>query len=80
MLGGVVFTATQLAISIVALASVEQAESPVNVPDTQVFPESISVTWDGTLLIAGSEKGFIYKAAPGTTAARTWIPHEARAR
>jgi hypothetical protein len=52
-----VSTAMQLAISAVALASAAQAASPVNVADTRVFPESISVTSDGTLLIAGSEKG-----------------------
>jgi hypothetical protein len=48
----------------------------VNVADTRVFPESISVTSDGTLLIAGSEKGIIYKAAPGATVAQTWITRE----
>jgi hypothetical protein len=30
--------------------------APVTVSDTRVFPESISATSDGTLLIAGSEK------------------------
>jgi sugar lactone lactonase YvrE len=70
------FATALLAASIVALASAAQAESPVAVPDTRVFPESISVTSDGTLLIAGSEKGIIYKAAPGAAAAQPWITRE----
>ena len=69
----IVTTAAQLAISVVALASIAQAESPVNVPDTRVFP---GVTSDGTLLIARSEKGIIYKAAPGATTAQPWISRE----
>jgi hypothetical protein len=72
----IVSTAAQLAFAAVALASAAQAASPVNVADTRVFPESISVTSDGTLLIAGSEKGIIYKAAPGATVAQTWITRE----
>ena len=72
----VVRSAVGLAICGVALASTARAASPVNVPDTRVFPESISVTSDGTLLIAGSEKGIIYKAAPGATTAQPWISRE----
>jgi outer membrane protein assembly factor BamB len=60
------------------LATVARAEaaSPVTVNDTRVFPESISATSDGTLLIAGSEKGIIYKAPPGATTAEPWITRE----
>jgi hypothetical protein len=72
----IVFTAAQLAVSFIALASVAEAASPVTVQDTRVFPESISVTSDGTLLIAGSEKGIIYKASPGATVAQPWISRE----
>ena len=72
----IVVTAAQLAISVIALASGAEAASPVTVPDTRVFPESITVTSDGTLLIAGSEKGIIYKAAPGATVAQPWISRE----
>jgi len=72
----IVFTAAQLAISVIALAAVAEAASPVTVADTRVFPESITVTSDGTLLIAGSEKGIIYKAVPGAAAAQPWISRE----
>jgi outer membrane protein assembly factor BamB len=71
-----VFTVAPLVMSAIALASAAQAASPVTVADTRVFPESISVTSDGTLLIAGSEKGIIYKASPGATAAQPWISRE----
>jgi hypothetical protein len=57
-------------------ATIAQAASKVTVLDTRVFPESISATSDGTLLIAGSEKGIIYKAAPGGTTAQAWISRE----
>src|ERR1700691_4448624 len=73
---GFVLTAVQLAISAIALSSFAEAASPVTVTDTRVFPESISVTSDGTLLIAGSEKGIIYRAAPGATTAQAWISRE----
>jgi hypothetical protein len=69
-------TAARLAISLTTFTAVAQAESPVTVSDTRVFPESISATSDGTLLIAGSEKGIIYKAAPGATKADAWISRE----
>jgi hypothetical protein len=72
----VVLSAVRLAVCGVALASAAHAASPVNVPDTRVFPESISVTSDGTLLIAGSEKGIIYKATPGAATAQPWISRE----
>jgi hypothetical protein len=64
------------AISVTAFATIAQAASPVTVSDTRVFPESTSATSDGTLLIAGSEKGIIYKATPGSTTAQTWISRE----
>jgi hypothetical protein len=72
----IVVAATRLGIWVMALAAAAHAASLVTVPDTRVFPESISVTSDGTLLIAGSEKGIIYKAAPGATAAQPWISRE----
>jgi hypothetical protein len=44
--------------------------------DNRRFPESISGTSDGTLLIAGSEKDIIYKTSLGATAAEPWISRE----
>jgi sugar lactone lactonase YvrE len=75
-IGRRIIAAAALAVSAVALAAAAEPASPVSVPDTRVFPESISVTSDGTLLIAGSEKGVIYKAAPGAATAQPWISRE----
>jgi hypothetical protein len=72
----VIRSAVRLAICGLALTSAAHAASPVDVPDTRVFPESISVTSDGTLLIAGSQRGIIDKAAPGAATAAPWISRE----
>jgi hypothetical protein len=72
----IVSTAAGCAVSLTLFTAIAQAASPVTVSDTRVFPESISATSDGTLLIAGSEKGIIYKATPGATTAQAWISRE----
>jgi hypothetical protein len=68
--------AAWIALSAVAAATAVEAASPVTVKDTRVFPESITATSDGTLLISGLEKGIIYGAAPGATTAEAWITRE----
>lgn len=67
--------ASAVAVSVLALSPARAAD-PVPIPDTRVFPESISVTPDGMLLIAGSEKGIVYRALPGEAAAKPWISRE----
>jgi sugar lactone lactonase YvrE len=44
----------------------------VTIEDTNVYPESISSTANGTLF-AGSVKGIIFRAAPGSSTAQAWI-------
>ncbi len=44
----------------------------VTIADTNVYPESISSTSDGTLF-SGSVKGIIYRATPGSSEAEGWI-------
>lgn len=46
----------------------------IRIMDTQVFPESITSTADGTVY-AGSVKGVVYKAEPGSAEAHPWILH-----
>jgi len=46
----------------------------IRIMDTQVFPESITSTADGTVY-AGSVKGIVYKAMPGSAEALPWIEH-----
>lgn len=44
----------------------------IQIMDTGVFPESISSSSDGTVY-AGSTKGIVYRAAPGSAQALPWI-------
>lgn len=54
-----------------------QAQLPdIRIMDTQVFPESITSRSDGTVY-AGSVKGNVYRAAPGSGEAHPWIRHSA---
>src|SRR5690242_4819270 len=52
------------------------AQQVVTINDTRVFPESITSTTDGTLIIGSTEKGNVYKAAPGAKTAELWISKE----
>ncbi|HJS86745.1 MAG TPA: hypothetical protein VJ779_14910 [Acetobacteraceae bacterium] len=49
------------------------APSEVTVPGDRVFPESITATSDGTLIIGSLGEGGIYRAAPGASTADLWI-------
>jgi len=63
------------AIAAVAWGVAHAAQAPlpdVTIDDTNVYPESISSTANGTLF-SGSVKGIIYRAAPGSTRAQAWI-------
>lgn len=64
-----------LAIGALAFSTAHAADdllSDVLIDDTNVFPESLSSTRDGTLYI-GSMKGIIFKAPPNRTKAQAWI-------
>jgi hypothetical protein len=52
-------SAASWVISLTAFATIARAASPATISGTRVFPESVSATSDGTLLIAGSEKGIM---------------------
>jgi len=57
------------------VAATAAAQLPdIRIMDTQVFPESITSTADGTVY-AGSVKGIVYKAMPGSAEALPWIEH-----
>jgi hypothetical protein len=51
----IAYSGRSWAISLTVFATIARAASLV----TRVFPESISATSDGTLLIAGSEQGIM---------------------
>ena len=44
----------------------------ITIDDTNVFPESMTSTYDGAVIF-GSAKGIIYKAKPGETLAKPWV-------
>lgn len=49
------------------------APSEVTIPGDRVFPESITATSDGTLIIGSLGQGGIYRVAPGASTAELWI-------
>ena len=46
----------------------------IRIMDTEVFPESITALNDGTVF-AGSVKGIVYRAEPGSAEAHPWVRH-----
>jgi hypothetical protein len=44
------------------------------IDDTRVFPESLTSTADGTIIIGSMVHGTVYRAAPGVMKATPWIP------
>jgi sugar lactone lactonase YvrE len=49
------------------------APSEVTVDDTNVFPESITSTADGSVIFGSSTKPIIYRSDPGAATAEPWI-------
>jgi hypothetical protein len=47
--------------------------APVSIDDTNVFPESMTATSSGDLIIGSSGKGTIYRAKAGAAKAEVWI-------
>jgi sugar lactone lactonase YvrE len=66
------FLAGLLGVSGGALAQRTQ----IVIDDTQVFPESLTSTADGTVIIGSSAHGTVYRAAPGAAKAVPWIAAE----
>ena len=54
-------------------AAAHAAPTPVTIDDTGVFPESMTATASGDLIIASSAKGAIYRAKAGAAKAELWI-------
>jgi len=60
-------------LALAALSGTAVAADKVQIGDTGVFPESVTSTADGTLIVGSIGTGQIYKAAPGATTADSWI-------
>jgi sugar lactone lactonase YvrE len=50
-----------------------QKATNITLPGTRVFPESITSTSDGTLIVGSLGHGNVMRIAPGTTTAEEWI-------
>src|SRR5690606_15501652 len=62
-----------LAIALAAAPALAQSSrGDIRIGDTEVFPESVTSTSDGTIY-AGSVKGNVYRAEPGAAVALPWI-------
>jgi sugar lactone lactonase YvrE len=70
MLGGV-WIAALLAVAGGTFAA--QKVTEITLPGTRVFPESITSTSDGTLIVGSLGHGNVMRIAPGTTTAAEWI-------
>ncbi len=63
------------ALAFTATLASQAAAAPVHdirINDTDVFPESLSATRDGSVYV-GSIKGIVFRAAPGSQTAEPWI-------
>src|ERR1700760_454620 len=64
-----------LSFAALTAALVQAADAPtvITLPGTKVFPESVTSTKDGTLIIGSLGHGNILRIAPGKTEAEEWI-------
>ena len=67
-----VTAAGALALAVVGLGAAHAA-MPITIDDTGVFPESMTATASGDLIIGSSAKGAIYRAKAGESKATLWI-------
>src|SRR5277367_6739095 len=50
-----------------------QTITEITLPGTRVFPESITSTADGTLIVGSLGHGNVMRIAPGSSTAEEWI-------
>lgn len=75
LLGVLAACAAQGPVSVVN-GGTPRAVRDIPIDDTQVYPESLSSTRDGTLYV-GSIKGVVYRAQPGDAKATAWVRPDA---
>jgi sugar lactone lactonase YvrE len=65
-------------VVLAALAGTQGAaiaqRTQILIDDTRVFPESLTSTANGTIIIGSLDHGTIYRVMPGASKALTWIP------
>ena len=67
------FFRTVAVIVIAAATCVAQNVTDITLPGTRVFPESITSTTDGTLIVGSLGHGNVLRISPGKTTAEEWI-------
>lgn len=61
------------ALLVVIVAQAADAPTEITLPATRIFPESITSTKDGTIIIGSLGHGNVLRVAPGKTEAVEWI-------
>ena len=57
-----------------ALPAGAAAPDTINIPGERIFPESLTSTTDGSIIIGSIGQKQIYRAKPGSDTAEVWIP------
>ncbi len=73
LVGMVRIAASLLALSAAMTATAWAAPGPVLIDDKGVFPESLTATASGELIVGSAAKGAIYRASAGAAKAELWI-------
>ena len=60
-------------LAAVGLGAIAHAAQPITIDDTGVFPESMTATQSGDLIVGSSAKGGVYRAKAGAFKAELWI-------
>jgi sugar lactone lactonase YvrE len=69
-----IFWLSMSALLVLAAAAYPaDSRTEITLPGTRVFPESITSTPDGTLIVGSFGHGYVLRIAPGQTTAEEWI-------
>jgi sugar lactone lactonase YvrE len=61
------------ALLLTVIVQTASAQTEITLPATRIFPESITSTKDGTLIVGSLGHGNVLRIAPGKTEAEEWI-------
>jgi hypothetical protein len=63
-----------LPLALGALTAGAATPDTINIPGDRIFPESLTSTSDGSIIIGSIGQKLIYRAKPGADTAEVWIP------
>jgi sugar lactone lactonase YvrE len=70
---GILWLSMSAVLVLAAGAYAADSRTEITLPGTRVFPESITSTADGTLIVGSLGHGNVMRIAPGKTTAEEWI-------